>query len=131
MSSSRRKHCCRRIGADKDEALSVLRERVYSAVDAAKARLADIEKQAGVVAQRASVAAEAYMRENPWTVIGGAAAAGPACSASLFTRVAALGLATSSLTDACDERARTTPRRAAASRCSISCCASRRRAWSC
>jgi ElaB/YqjD/DUF883 family membrane-anchored ribosome-binding protein len=73
------------IGADKDEALSALRERVYSAVDAAKARLADIEQQAGVVAQRASIATEAYVRENPWTVVGAAAAIGLFLGA-LFTR---------------------------------------------
>ena len=64
------------LSEDKDEALGVLRERVYSAVDAAKVRLADIERQAGVVAQRASIAAEAYTRENPWTVVGGATAVG-------------------------------------------------------
>jgi ElaB/YqjD/DUF883 family membrane-anchored ribosome-binding protein len=64
------------LSADKDEALGVLRDRVYEAVDAAKSRLADLEKQAGVFAQRTSVAAEAYTRENPWTVVGGAAAAG-------------------------------------------------------
>jgi len=64
------------IGADKDEAIGALRERVYSAVDAAKSRIAEIETQAGAVAQRASVAAEVYLRDNPWTVIGGAAAAG-------------------------------------------------------
>ncbi|MEP7247722.1 MAG: hypothetical protein ABI885_29105 [Gammaproteobacteria bacterium] len=72
------------IGTDKDEAISVLRERVYSAVDAAKSRLAEMETQAGVVAQRASVAAEVYLRDNPWTVIGGAAAAGLILG-SLFT----------------------------------------------
>jgi ElaB/YqjD/DUF883 family membrane-anchored ribosome-binding protein len=72
------------IGTDKDEALGVLRERVSSAVDAARARLADIEAKAGVVAQRASVATEAYVRENPWTVIGGATAAGLLLGA-LFT----------------------------------------------
>jgi ElaB/YqjD/DUF883 family membrane-anchored ribosome-binding protein len=64
------------LGADKDEAISALRERVNSAVDAAKTRIAEIETQAGVVAQRASVAAEVYLRDNPWTVVGGAAAAG-------------------------------------------------------
>lgn len=73
------------LGQDKDEALSALRERVHGAVDAAKARLADLEQQAGVVAQRASVAVEAYTRENPWTVIGGAVAAGLILG-SLFTR---------------------------------------------
>lgn len=74
------------IGADKDEAIGVLRERVYSAVDAAKTRLADLEKQASVVAQRASVATEAYVRDNPWTVAGGALAAGLLLGA-LFTRL--------------------------------------------
>jgi ElaB/YqjD/DUF883 family membrane-anchored ribosome-binding protein len=64
------------LAADKNDALSVLRDRVNDAVDAAKSRLADLEKQAGVVTQRASVAAEAYTRENPWTVIGGALALG-------------------------------------------------------
>ena len=73
------------LGQDKDEALEALRERVYSAVDAAKVRLADLEKQASVVAQRASVAAEAYTRENPWTVVGGALALGLVLGA-LFTR---------------------------------------------
>lgn len=64
------------LGQDKDEALQVLRARVNTAVDSAKVRLAELEKQAGIVAQRASVAAEAYTRENPWTVIGGATALG-------------------------------------------------------
>jgi ElaB/YqjD/DUF883 family membrane-anchored ribosome-binding protein len=73
------------LGEDKDEALGVLRERVNSAVDAAKYRLSEMEKQASVVAQRASVAAEAYTRENPWTVVGGAAALGLILG-SLFTR---------------------------------------------
>jgi ElaB/YqjD/DUF883 family membrane-anchored ribosome-binding protein len=72
------------LGQDKDEALEALRERVYSAVDAAKGRLADLEKQASVVAQRASVAAEAYTRENPWTVVGAALAVGLVVGA-LFT----------------------------------------------
>ena len=64
------------IGQDKDEALVVLRERVTATIEAAKARLAELEQQAGVYVQRASVAAEAYTRENPWTVIGGATALG-------------------------------------------------------
>jgi ElaB/YqjD/DUF883 family membrane-anchored ribosome-binding protein len=64
------------IGADKDEALDGLRERVYSTVGAAKARLTELEGQAGAVTQRASVAAEVYVREKPWTVVGGAAAVG-------------------------------------------------------
>jgi len=72
------------LAADKDEAATHLRERVLSTVDTAKARLADLEQQAGVVAQRASVASEAYVREHPWTVVGGAVAAGLLLGA-LFT----------------------------------------------
>jgi ElaB/YqjD/DUF883 family membrane-anchored ribosome-binding protein len=64
------------IAQDKNEAVGVLRERVQSAVGAAKTRLADVEKQATEVAQRASVATQAYVRENPWTVAGGALATG-------------------------------------------------------
>lgn len=64
------------LSADKDEALRELRDRVSTSIDTAKARLADLEQQAGVLAQRASIAAEAYTRENPWTVVGGATAFG-------------------------------------------------------
>jgi ElaB/YqjD/DUF883 family membrane-anchored ribosome-binding protein len=78
------------LAQDKDEAVGVLRERVHSAVDAAKARLADLEKQASDVAQQASIAAQAYVRENPWTVVGGAVATGlmlgAAFTASLRSR---------------------------------------------
>ena len=64
------------IAQDKDEAVGVLRERVQSAVDAARVRLGELESQASVMAQRASVATEAYVRENPWTILGGAVATG-------------------------------------------------------
>ena len=64
------------LGADKDEAIAALRQRVQSAVTAARARLEEAEKQASALAQRASVAGEAYVRENPWTVVGGAVATG-------------------------------------------------------
>lgn len=64
------------IAQDKDEAVEVLRDRVQGAVSTAKTRLADVEKQAAEVAQRASVATQAFVRENPWTVIGGAIATG-------------------------------------------------------
>jgi len=73
------------ISEDKDEALGVLRERVYSAMDAAKVRLKALERQAGVIAQRTSVATDVYVRENPWTVIGAAAAVG-LLSGALFAR---------------------------------------------
>lgn len=64
------------IAQDKNEAVGVLRERVHSAVGAAKTRLADIERQAAEVAQRVSVSTQAYVREHPWTVAGGALATG-------------------------------------------------------
>jgi ElaB/YqjD/DUF883 family membrane-anchored ribosome-binding protein len=64
------------LAEDKNEAVGVLRERVQSAVAAAKTRLTDIQTQASVTAQRASVATQAYVRENPWTVVGGAIATG-------------------------------------------------------
>ena len=73
------------ISADKDEAIIVLRDRVAGAVSAAKERIADLETQASLVAQRASIATEAYVRENPWTVVGGAAAVGLILGAT-FTR---------------------------------------------
>jgi ElaB/YqjD/DUF883 family membrane-anchored ribosome-binding protein len=64
------------IAEDKNEAVGVLRQRVQTAVSTAKTRLADVEKQASVAAQRASIATQAYVRENPWTVVGGALATG-------------------------------------------------------
>ena len=64
------------LAEDKNEAVGALRERVRATVDTAKARLAEIEQQAAAMAQRASVTAQAYVRENPWTVAGGALATG-------------------------------------------------------
>ena len=64
------------LSADKDEAIGVLRQRVQSAVTDARGRLVEVEKQASAMAQRASVASQAYVRENPWTVVGGAVATG-------------------------------------------------------
>jgi len=73
------------IASDKDEAIVLLRDRVSGAVSAAKARIAELEAQATVVAQRASIATEAYVRGNPWTVLGSAAAIGLILGAA-FTR---------------------------------------------
>jgi ElaB/YqjD/DUF883 family membrane-anchored ribosome-binding protein len=64
------------IAQDKDEAVGVLRERMNGTLSTAKERLGEWERQAGAMAQRASVASEAYVRENPWTVLGGAVATG-------------------------------------------------------
>jgi ElaB/YqjD/DUF883 family membrane-anchored ribosome-binding protein len=64
------------LSEDKNEAVGVLRERVRASLDSAKARLAEIERQAAAMAQRASISTQAYVRENPWTVAGGALATG-------------------------------------------------------
>ncbi len=64
------------IAEDKNEAVGVLRERVRGALDTAKARLSDATDQATAMARRASATTQAYVRENPWTVAGGALATG-------------------------------------------------------
>jgi ElaB/YqjD/DUF883 family membrane-anchored ribosome-binding protein len=61
---------------DKNEAVGVLRERVRTSIDGAKARLSEIERQAAAISQRASISTQAYVRENPWTIAGGALATG-------------------------------------------------------
>jgi len=58
------------VADDSSEAVSALRERVYSAVDTAKTRLSGLEEQAQEVTQRAASAVEKYVRENPWTTVG-------------------------------------------------------------
>ncbi len=74
----------RAVGADKDEAVAALRARVHTAVDTAKIRLADMERQAQLASQHAAVATEAYVRERPFTVVAGALAVGLILG-SLFT----------------------------------------------
>lgn len=64
------------IAEDKSEGVGVLRGRVQTAIGTAKTRLSEMEKQATDAAQRASIATQAYVRENPWTIAGGAIATG-------------------------------------------------------
>jgi ElaB/YqjD/DUF883 family membrane-anchored ribosome-binding protein len=64
------------LSEDKDEAIGSLRQRARTSLDTARARIAEIERQATAMAQRASVTTQAYVRENPWTVAGGALATG-------------------------------------------------------
>jgi len=64
------------LSEDKREAVGVLRGRMRGALDTAKSRLSSAETQAAAMAQRASIATEAYVREHPWTVVGGALATG-------------------------------------------------------
>lgn len=66
----------RALSEDKNEAVGVLRERVQTSLDAAKTRLSELEQRTAEMAQRASITAQAYVRENPWTVAGGALATG-------------------------------------------------------
>ena len=79
------------IAADKNHAVGVLRERVQDAVTTAKSRLAETEKQAAAMAQRASVASQAYVRENPWTVAGGALATGLVLGAAFVACLSSRG----------------------------------------
>lgn len=64
------------LSEDKNEALAALRQRARTSIDAARVHLSDLERQATVMAERASVGAQAYVRENPWKVAGGALATG-------------------------------------------------------
>ena len=64
------------LSEDKDEAIGTLRQRARGSLDAARARLAEIERQTTAMAQQASITTQAYVRENPWTVAGGALATG-------------------------------------------------------
>jgi ElaB/YqjD/DUF883 family membrane-anchored ribosome-binding protein len=61
---------------DRDEAVRVLRDRVYSAIDGAKAAMADTERRAQETTRRAAVAADVYVREHPWTTVSLGAAVG-------------------------------------------------------
>jgi len=74
------------IGQDKDEALDALRGRVYESLDTAKARLADIEDQASRATRRAAVAAESWVRENPWTAVAIGASIGLVIGALISSR---------------------------------------------
>jgi len=64
------------LGEDRDEALIELRERMGVALAQGKQRLADFEAQARLLEATASRAADQYIRENPWTAVGVAAATG-------------------------------------------------------
>jgi ElaB/YqjD/DUF883 family membrane-anchored ribosome-binding protein len=74
------------IGQDRDEALETLRERVHESIDTARARLAGLEEQATRATQRAAVAAESWVRENPWTAVAIGASLGLLIGALLTSR---------------------------------------------
>ena len=74
----------RAIGADRDEALRVLRDRVHTTSAAARASLADIEHQARQTTQRLVIATDDYVREHPWTTVSLGAAFGLVLGSWIF-----------------------------------------------
>lgn len=66
----------RAVGEDSSEVASALRARVLDAVDTAKTRLSELEDSAKGAGKRAAASAEDLIRDNPWTSVGIAVAAG-------------------------------------------------------
>ena len=64
------------LSEDRDQALIELRERMTAALAEARKRLADVEEQARLLKDTAGRAADQFVRENPWTAVGTAAAIG-------------------------------------------------------
>ena len=71
------------VAGDSSEAVTALRERVFTAVDTAKTRLSDLEEQAEQATQRAAIALENYVRAHPWATVGIAVGVGLALGALL------------------------------------------------
>ena len=69
--------------------LNDLRDRVTDTLSQAKARLADLEKEARVQGKRAAVATETWVRANPWTALAIGAGIGLILGAALLTRTGA------------------------------------------
>jgi ElaB/YqjD/DUF883 family membrane-anchored ribosome-binding protein len=59
-----------------DARIEALRERVLASVDAARARLADIELEANRAASRVAAALDRWIGDNPWTTLAIAASIG-------------------------------------------------------
>jgi len=64
------------LSEDRDQALIELRERMSVALAEARKRLADFEEQARLLKDTAGRATDQFVRENPWTAVGVAAAVG-------------------------------------------------------
>jgi ElaB/YqjD/DUF883 family membrane-anchored ribosome-binding protein len=77
------------LSEDKDEAMVELRERVSTALGAAKERLGEFEQQAQRFKESAGAAADEYAREHPWTVVAVGAALGLVLGAWLASEPAA------------------------------------------
>ena len=65
----------RATAAQAGEKATVARERVQASLAAAKERLGGAEAAVTERAKEAALSADSYVRENPWTAIGAAAAA--------------------------------------------------------
>jgi ElaB/YqjD/DUF883 family membrane-anchored ribosome-binding protein len=64
------------LSEDRDEALTLIRNRVSAALAAAKLRLTEMEENSDRFSKQAAVIAQGYGRENPWTVVAVGAALG-------------------------------------------------------
>jgi ElaB/YqjD/DUF883 family membrane-anchored ribosome-binding protein len=73
---------------DSDAGLSALYERVSDSIDTARARLAEINSDAGRPSERAAAALERWMMENPWTAVAIGAGVGVLIGALLSRRPA-------------------------------------------
>jgi len=74
------------IGDHSDDTLGALRQRVHESVDAARARLADMEEETARMTDRAATAAENYVQENPWAAVAIGAGIGLVAGALLMRR---------------------------------------------
>jgi ElaB/YqjD/DUF883 family membrane-anchored ribosome-binding protein len=64
------------MGADREDAVRELRERLSVAVEEAKRRLGEFEQQARRFREDAGAAIDEFVQENPWTAVGIGAALG-------------------------------------------------------
>ena len=68
------------------DAVAQARERFREALTAAQSRIGELGAQARAKGRTAALAADRYVRDEPWTVIGVAAGVGIAAGALLFRR---------------------------------------------
>lgn len=73
---------------DKDAAVGELRVRVNQRLEAARARLGALDLEASDLGARAAEAADAYVREHPWTSVAIGASAGLLIGAFLVSLTA-------------------------------------------
>lgn len=64
------------LSEDKEEALVEVRQRFAATLDEARQRLAEFEGRARQIKDTTGAAADAFVRDNPWTAVGIGAAVG-------------------------------------------------------